>query len=105
RLAAGRRRPFRRGPEIAGAGQRREAGRERLQTDWLWRAVSAARQAAPLLFQTVRAGHEARSQARPHEKGFTQGDGGPCPRRRSIDGNVSKMKTKNSSGLAAGKSA
>ena len=74
-----------------------EAGIEQLAAPGLWRAVSAARQAASLFLQTLRARRDARPETRPDEEGFAQSDGRPRPRRRAVDGDLSeKMKHRTS---------
>ena len=54
----------------------------------LRRAGSAARPPAPLLLQTLRPRHQARSQTRSRQKGLAPGDGRPRPGRGTIDGNL-----------------
>ena len=54
---------------IAGGAKQ---GLNSLAAPGLWRAVSAARQAASLLFQTLRARHDARPQARRDEEGLVK---------------------------------
>ena len=65
-------------------------GLNSFQKNRLQRADAAARQGAPLLFQTLRAGQADRSRIRSDQGGFAQGDGRPRARRRPADGNVSK---------------
>ena len=95
RFAGDHNRTRREHSQIARTARRRETRVEQLAALGLRRTVSAARQTASLLLQTLRTRCAARSQAGRDKEGFAQGDGRSCPRRRAIDGNVStKMSVK-----------
>ena len=76
-------------PAVAGTSGRLETGCQRFPPDRLRRSLPAARQAAPLLFQNLRARHDARFEIRRDQEGIAQGDGWPCSGARPADGHVS----------------
>src|SRR6266576_2903011 len=90
RFAADHDRVGRRRAQNPAPAWRRETGAERFQTPRLRRAVSAPRQAASLLLQTLCARHITRSQTGSDQARYRNRNEGSRPRRRAVDGDVSE---------------